>query len=451
LREPVGSELMPAAEESGAAAEAFAAGGVEMLGEQGASAGGDEKPGGRVAAAPAFRPAARRALFAFSVGHLCVDLSSGAISALIPFLVVERHYTYGAVGTFVLASSVAGGLMQPVFGHFGDRMGARWLMAFGLVLAGIGIGSVGLLGSYAGVLVAVAVASIGVAAYHPEGARWARLSAGTRVVSGMSVFSVGGGVGFGLSPLLVTAVVAPLGLSGTPLLAVPPLVAAVAVSIVVRRLGAREFTPVHGRATAALRHPDEWWPFARLAVMYGMASWVVSGIVAYVPLFLIDERGAGPGAANAVTTVFLCAAAAGTLIGGRFADRFGRRLVLIVPPFLLIPAIALVPSLGYWAIMALAALLGVLVNFALSTAIVLGQEYLPDRLGLAAGVIVGASVGMGGIGAAILGQLGDAWGPSAVIYVTAALPIAIIVPAVSLPRPAALAPESRWSLRSARG
>jgi FSR family fosmidomycin resistance protein-like MFS transporter len=390
-------------------------------------------------------------LFAFSFGHLCVDLSSGAISALIPFLVVERQYTYGAVGTFVLAASVAGGLMQPVFGHFGDRMGARWLMALGLVLAGLGIGAVGLLDSYAAVVAAVAVASIGVAAYHPEGARWARLSAGTHVVSGMSVFSVGGGVGYGLSPLLVTAVVAPLGLGGTPLLAVPPLVAAAGVAVVVRRLGARAFTPAHARAATTVRHPEEWWPFARLAVMYGFGSAIVSGIMAYVPLFLIDERGVGPGAANAVTTVFLISAAAGTLLGGRVADRYGRRLVLVAPPFLLLPAIAVLPSLGYWAIMVVAVVLGVLVNSAVSTAIVLGQEYLPDRLGLAAGVIVGASVGMGGIGAALLGQLGDARGPAAVIYVTAALPIAVIALAASLPRPAALAAGSRWSLRRAVG
>jgi len=397
------------------------------------------------------RPAARGALLALSFGHLCSDMTSGAVLALLPFLVVERGYTYGTVGIVVLATSIGAGVIQPVFGHFGDRTGARWLMPFGLLLGGLGLGAVGVIDSYAVVLVAVAVASVGVAAFHPEGARWARVAAGTRVVTGMAVFSVGGSAGFAISPLLVTAVVAPLSLSATPLLAVLPAVAALAVALVVRTLHARERRRAVAEGPPPSPGASEWLPFSRLALMYGVLSAVVAGIMAYVPLFLISARDIGPGTANVMTTFFLVAAAFGTLLGGRVADRYGRRVVLLAPPLVMIPALALLPSLQFAPMIPLVALLGLAVNACVSTTIVLAQEYLPGRIGLASGVTVGASVGFGGVGAALLGQLGDATSPATVLYALAALPVLVLVIAATLPRPAAISHGSRWSLREQAG
>lgn len=418
---------------------------VEQRGPTVASDGSAASP--EAAGSPPARPAARATLLALSFGHACSDMVGGAVSALLPFLVVERGYTYGAVGVFVLASSVAGGLLQPFFGHHGDRKPARRLLPLGLALGGLGLAGVGVLDSYVVALIAVAVASVGVAAFHPEGARWARVAAGSNVVTGMSVFSVGGSVGFAVSPLLVTAVVAPLGLAATPLLAVLPVAAAATVAVAVRRLHVRE----QARAAARVERvapavADEWWPFARLAFMYGVLSAVVSGVMAYVPLFLVSARGSSPGAANAMTTVFLVSAALGTLLGGRAADRFGRRLVLLAPPLLLVPALAALPSLSFLAMVPLVALIGLCCNSSVSTAIVLAQEYLPGRIGLASGVTVGASVGVGGIGAALLGLLGDAAGPATVIYAIAVLPLLILVLAATLPRPAAIHRGSRWGL-----
>ncbi len=142
-----------------------------------------------------------------------------------------RRYSGAAVGVFVLAASIGGALIQPFIGHYGDRTGALWLMPVGLLVAGAGIGAAGLVNDRTFPLFAVAICSIGVAAYHPEGARWARRAAGSEVATGMSIFSVGGGVGFALGPLLVAAAVVPFGLRGTPFLMALPVVAAVAVLV----------------------------------------------------------------------------------------------------------------------------------------------------------------------------------------------------------------------------
>ncbi len=174
-------------------------------------------------AVPVRRRTARGTLLTLTLGHSAADLSSGALWALLPFLVAERHYSYAAVGIFALTASVASAVFQPLIGAHGDRREAWLLLPAGLVVAGLGIAAVGFTTVYAATLVAVVVCSAGVATYHPEGARWARHASGSRVTTDMSVYSVGGGVGWALGPLIVAAVLAPLGLHGTALIALVPI------------------------------------------------------------------------------------------------------------------------------------------------------------------------------------------------------------------------------------
>jgi FSR family fosmidomycin resistance protein-like MFS transporter len=392
------------------------------------------------------RPASRPTLFVLSLGHGCADLCSGALFALLPFLVVERHYSYAAAGVFALTASVAGALFQPLVGAHGDRGEAHWLMPAGLVLSGLGIGAVGFATSYPLTLLAVAVCSAGVAAYHPEGARWARHASSSRVTADMSVFSVGGGVGFALGPLVVAAALAPLGLHGTPIIALIPVAAAVVVGVTLRRFRGKPVGehPLHRQAEVL---GSEWRPFACLAALFCVASGVAIGLLTYVPLFLVQARATSPAASNVMTSVLLAAAAAGTLLGGFGAQRLGRRFVLVVPQLVLVPAIALLPSLSYGAMIPLIIIIGVAVNANVGIALVLAQEYLPAHMGLATGLTIGVCGGAGGLIVAALGLLGDAAGPSSVLYALAALPLVVAVLASRLPRPAAAPPETVWSLR----
>ena len=392
------------------------------------------------------RPASRTTLLALSLGHGCADLCSGALFALLPFLVVERHYSYAAVGVFALTASVASALFQPLVGAQGDRSEARWLLPAGLILSGLGIGAVGLATSYPLTLIAVAVCSAGIATYHPEGARWARHASSSRVTADMSVFSVGGGVGYALGPLVVAAALAPLGLHGTLVIAVVPFAAAAVVVVALRRFR-EEPMGKHGLHREAGVLGSEWRPFAYLVALFCVASGVTMGLITYVPLFLVQARATSPAASNVMTSVLLAAAAAGTLLGGVAAQRLGRRFVLVMPQLLLVPAIALLPSLSYDAMLPLVILIGLAMNANLSIALVLAQEYLPAHMGLATGLTIGLSSGAGGLVVAALGLLGDAAGPSSVLYALAALPVAVAVLASRLPRPAAAPPETVWSLQ----
>src|SRR5438128_1053207 len=117
----------------------------------------------------------------------------------------------------------------PVFGLWSDRRGAIWLLPAGVAIAGIGIALAAAAPSYWLVLLLVVVSGVGVAAYHPEGSKFAAYASGRRRASGMSAFSIGGNLGFALGPIIATPLVLWLGLRGGLLLAIPSLAIAAAL------------------------------------------------------------------------------------------------------------------------------------------------------------------------------------------------------------------------------
>ncbi len=405
-----------------------------------------------VAASPPAAPVGpagidRRAIATLAVGHACVDVTQGAVPALIPFLIRDRHWSYGAAGALVLAMTASSSLLQPLFGWVADRRSLSWLLPGGVVLAAIGISLAGVASASGPLTFAlVALAGLGVGAYHPEGARYANYVSGAKRASGMSLYSVGGNTGFALGPILVTPLVLAAGLHGTLWLLPPLLVVALVLARELPRL--RGFHPdrkVAASGGAERSHdapqPDRWGPFARVAGIAAVRSGAYFGLQAFIPAYFIAHFGSSTGVANAALTTILVAGALGTLAGGRLADRVGRRRILIACNAVLTPLMLLVLVVAEPAAFLLLALVGFFTVGTFSITVVLGQEYLPGRIGIASGVTLGAAIGVGGIVAALLGQLADAVGLTAVLLVVAALPLPALALALLLP------PERRHAER----
>src|ERR671929_497502 len=156
-------------------------------------------------------------------GHLGTDFANGTLPALLPFLVDRFGLSYTLAATIMLASAVSASVIQPLFGLWSDRRGAIWLLPAGVAIAGVGIALAADAPSYWLVVVLVVVSGVGVAAYHPEGTKFAAYASGSRRASGMSAFSIGGNVGFALGPIMATPLVVAFGLAGGLLLALPCL------------------------------------------------------------------------------------------------------------------------------------------------------------------------------------------------------------------------------------
>jgi FSR family fosmidomycin resistance protein-like MFS transporter len=367
-----------------------------------------------------------------SAGHLFTDVGQGSIPALLPFLIVRDHLSYAGASALILAATIASSVIQPVFGHLSDRRSLPWLMPLGPVLGGLGVGLAAIAPSYGLSFAAVVVSGIGVAAFHPEGSRFANYVSGARRSSGMSLFSVGGNVGFALGPALVTPLVLVFGLSGALLVILPTSLMGIVLSRELPRL--KPFrVDLTQRHAADAANQDAWGPFTLLAVVIALRSFVYFGFITFIPLYFIHDLHTGRGVGGAALTVMLVGGAIGTLVGGQLADRFGRRSVLIgsmaVLPFLTAGFLLSPPAPA----MLFAAIAGAATIATFAVTIVMGQEFLPGRIGVASGVTIGLSVGMGGIAAPLLGILADADGLRSVFELIIVFPLAALALSLLLP------------------
>ena len=274
----------------------------------------------------------RGLLARLSYGHAAADLCQGAVPALLPFFVIQRGWSYAAAGVLVLAMTVGSSIIQPLFGAVADRLEMRWLMPGGVLLAGIGI-------SLAGVFELLRAdgarrrdqSGLGVAAFHPEGARFANHASGSRRGTGMSFFSVGGNVGFALGPIFVTPLVLVFGLERHARARRPardrrrgPLVAALPRMHALARTAG-------GRAAQSAEQPPRTTGTrsASLGGVVALRSGVYFGLQSFVPVWFVHELCSTEAAGNTALTAMLVAGAIGTLVGGRLVDRIGRRAVLL--------------------------------------------------------------------------------------------------------------------------
>ena len=385
---------------------------------------------GRASSLREHRGLDRRSLGLLGAGHLSVDLCQGAVPALLPFLAAERGYSYAALGALVLFSTIGSSIIQPLFGLLSDRFARPWLMPAGLALAGTGIALAGPAPSYGLTAVAVVVSGLGVAAFHPEGAKFAGLASRERQGRGMSLFSVGGNAGFALGPLLTTPLVLLLGLPGTLALALLPLSAALLITRELPRLRALEASvtvePVAGGR-------DDWGAFGRLGGMIALRSGVYFGLQAFIPAYFVAELSTSEAAGNAALTLMLASGAVGTLVGGGLVDRWGPRSVLVGTQVALVPLLLMLPLAGTAGATALLALVGFTTIASFSITIVLGQAYLPSRVGLASGITLGLAIGLGGVAATALGLVADAAGLEAVLWTIAVLPVPALLLSLTLP------------------
>lgn len=368
-----------------------------------------------------------------AAGHLATDFQTGALPALLPFLVDRFRLSYLLAALLMLAMTASSSVVQPLFGLWSDRRGGIWLLPGGVALAGVGMALAADAPRYWLVVVLVLLGGLGSAAYHPEGSKFAAYASGRRRASGMSAFIVGGNLGIGLGSVAVTPLVLWAGLRGGLLLAVPSL--AVAALLVASVPFLRGFVPA---PAAELHAPGESRPgaLALLLAVIAFRSLAWFGLMTFVPLYEVS-LGYSKAHGNHLLSLMLLAGGLGTIVAGPVADRLGLRRVLLASLACTAPAIALFLLVGGLPGALGLALAGVCVVGTFGVTMVMSQQYLPGRIGVASGLSIGFALGLGGVASVALGAFADAVDLRNALWVCAAAPVIGLALAALLPAPRA--------------
>jgi FSR family fosmidomycin resistance protein-like MFS transporter len=367
-----------------------------------------------------------------TVGHTVDDLYQGAVPALLPFLVAERHYTYAAASGLVLAANVLASVAQPAFGAMTDRFQLWWLVGVGMTVAGIGVGLSGLSTSYRLTWLAIALSGLGVGAFHPEAARCARIASAGRQIA-MSWFAFGGNIGLTIGPLLATPVLLLLGVRGTAVLAIPAVLVGAAVLLLQPRLLPQPARIARNQASRDGR--DDWPAFAKLTAVIISRAVLFFGLTSFLALYVTRQLGGSAALGETALALFLGSGAAGTLLGGHLADRFGRLRVLRIGYVLAIPSLLGLVSVDRPWVFGFIVLTAITVYLPFSVQVTLAQDLLPNRVGTASGVSLGLAITAGGLLAPLFGALADATSLRVTLVVLIALPVIALALSTTLREP----------------
>lgn len=376
----------------------------------------------------------RRGIVMLALGHLLNDVNQGAVSALLPFLVAQRDLSYTAASGVVLAATLISGLLQPLLGIISDRRPLPWLIPLGMFLGGFGIALAGLVPDYGFIIASVIISGAGVAAFHPESYRFANYVSRQQRGRGMSIFNVGGNLGFALGPALITTAVLWLGLAGTWVMALPATIYALLLWRELPRFN--HFRPANRSGkTATADAITDWSAFIRLTVVIVLRTALYYGLLAFVPAYLIKVRGLPIAEANSHLTLISVAGAIGTLLAGAMSDRFGRKRILVTALAVLPILMIIFLNTGGFISSIILALAGMATAAAFTVGIVMGQEYAAANLGVASGVTTGAAIGLGGLASPLLGRVADVSGLPTVLLILTVLPVIALAIALTLPKP----------------
>src|SRR6202171_6148059 len=322
------------------------------------------------------------------LGHLTVDTYAGVIPVLFPVLIGRFKLSLATVGLVSLAYSGMAAVSQPLFGFLADRFGTRFT-GLALVWTAITFALIGFVTSFP-LLVLLALASgLGSGAFHPMAALDVRaLLPAWRRSFGMSVYVTAGTVGVAVGPLIGIVLFHVFGIRGTGLLVLPGLLTG--GYLLWRMRGNVQATAGPLRVAVAPARPA---PVFALAVVIGVMmsrSWTVNVFQAFTPTWY-KQLGYGPEFYGPLAATLVLASAVGTVGCGTLADRYGRRSVILATLVLSAPAILLYTLFpGPWAF-----LTGILIGFlAASTAplmLLMAQQLMASRAGLASGLVLGSS------------------------------------------------------------
>jgi len=368
-----------------------------------------------------------RVLTAVSFCHLLNDMVQSLLPSIYPILKSSFRLDFGQIGLITLTYQITASLLQPFIGHYTDRRPMPYSLPIGMTVTLAGLIMVAVAPSFAMLLIAASLIGVGSAVFHPESSRVARMASGGQHGMAQSYFQVGGNTGSSIGPLLAAFIVLPRGQRGVGWFSVAALMGIVVLLWVSgwykERLEHLQKQPAkHAESAIRLPRKQVVSAIAVLVALVFSKYFYLASLTSYYTFYLIDRFHVSVRSSQIHLFVFLGAVAAGTLIGGPVGDRVGRKVVIWCSILGVLPFTMMLPYANLFWTGVLSVVIGFVIASAFSAILVYAQELVPGRVGMISGLFFGFAFGMGGIGAAVLGELADATSVVFVYKICAYLP-----------------------------
>jgi FSR family fosmidomycin resistance protein-like MFS transporter len=368
-------------------------------------------------------------LVSLSVCHLLNDLNQSLVPAIYPILKDSYHLDFAQIGLITLAFQLTASMLQPVVGMITDRRPQPFSLPVAMGCSLVGLLMLSVASSYPMILLAAALVGIGSSVFHPESSRVARMASGGRHGFAQSLFQVGGATGSAVGPLLAAFIVVPHGQGSIAWFSVVALAAILLLTNVSlwysRHPSMRSTRGASARSAAysVLSRKKVLGAIAILVALLFSKNVYTSSLGSYYTFYLIHKFGLSVQDAQIHLFVFLGAVAIGTFAGGPIGDRFGRKPVIWFSILGAFPFALMLPYANLAWTGVLSVVIGLILASAFSAILVYAQDLLPGRVGMVAGMFFGFSFGLGGLGAAALGQIADWTSIDTVYKVCSFLPL----------------------------
>lgn len=378
-------------------------------------------------------------IVAISFCHLLNDMMQSLLPAIYPQLKAELGLSFSQIGLVTLAYQITASILQPLIGAYADKRPTPLALPGGTLFSLAGLVVLSIAHSYWLLLVGASMLGMGSSVFHPESSRVARMAAGRRHGLAQSMFQVGGNAGSALGPLAAAIVVVRWGQSSLAFFALLALLSCAIlwnVGMWYRHHGLARLSPgkAGGVAIPSLPRGKAMTGIAVLLAMIFSKYVYLASLTSYFTFYLIHRFNVSVEVAQLHLFAFLGAVAVGTVAGGPLGDRFGRKYVIWFSILGALPFTLLLPHASLFWTGPLTVMIGLILASAFPAIVVFAQELVPGKIGMISGLFFGFSFGMGGIGAAVLGEVADQYGIELVYAICAFLP-AIGLLAVFLPDP----------------
>ena len=386
-------------------------------------------------------PSAQVALL--SAGHFLNDFYCNFLPVLLPAIMPKTGLSIAMAGVLVIVMSITSNLLQPVFGWLMDRKNMIWMLVPVIPFGALCICMIGFVESKAMLFAVIALTGLSVSAFHPLGSTLvSRVSDPRRISRSTSYFVAGGNIGYAIAPTLIIAFAAAFSPYALPVLAIPALVLAwlyarsglgsqSTLSLAKKPEADKDEARAASRPklSAILKDPD----VLKLNLSMGLRCWTHATISTFLPLLLVTN-GYSQILSGTLLSVFLAGCAAGGLMGGQLGDRMDHKKLMIVSLILSIaPAVyALMHASPEPASLIALFLSGFFILAPQPSSIIVAQKMMPGNGGLASGMMLGLSFGIGSLGTALTAWAASFTGLSAaMLLATAPLVLSAVLTALT--------------------